>query len=108
MKRIVLTAGERLLIDRRREGQSQRQAAESWAVSRYQYRLWEVKGEDTPSVDLGTVWNHEKCYIKRLRAGIEQRDLAERIKVSRWWLCQMEHGEVGSKVLVDYWSGKAA
>ena len=115
MKRLCLTAGERLLIDRRRERMTQREAASAWDVGRRQYRTWETDvvedGDDVegaPMVDLGTIRGHEKCYIFRLRADIEQKDLAARIGISRWWLCLMEHGEVPAETLVNWWDRKVA
>ncbi len=108
MKRLTLTAGERLLIDRRRSRLTQREAAKAWDVSRYQYRIWEVRSEDPPSVELGLIWNHERCYLLRIRAGIEQKDLAVKLGVSRWWLCRMEYGEAPIDALVEWWNRKAA
>ncbi len=99
-----LTPGERVLIERRRCGQSQRQAADAHGISLYRFRRWESDDEVGPVVRLGGLLEHEVCHILRRRAGIQLEDLAEELGVSRWGLCKMEYGRAASiEVLTKHW-----
>lgn len=100
-----LTRGERVLLQRRRAGQSQRDAAEGHKVSLYCYRRWEVDEDETPEVVLNNLLGFEACFFRRRRAGMSLKFLAEAMRVSRWWLCQMEHGRATTDQLIKYWDG---
>ncbi len=98
-----ITNGERLLLERRRHQQSQRQAASRHGVSRYRYRRWETDVEDAPRVPLQRLREYEACFLLRRRAGIPLHELAREAGVSRWWLCQMEYGNQPARRLLGYW-----
>lgn len=100
-----VTAGEKLLIERRRAGQSQRDRAAVLEVTLYRYRRWEADEERGPLVDVGALEPHETCHLRRRRAGISLEDMAEVLDVSRWWVCQMEYGRAGADRLVRHWTG---
>lgn len=104
MKTRDLTNGEKFIVQRRRADQSQREAAEAKGVSLYRYRRWESDQEKPPSVSLGRLEPYEGCFVRRRRAGISLKTLAEVLGVSRWWLCQMEYGKAATDRLVDHWS----
>ncbi len=99
-----LSLGERLLIHRRRNGWSQPEAAEDFAVSLYQYRAWEGNRGDVPGVVLGGLHDYEVCYLLRVRSGKTITALAKELKVSRFWLGQMELGQAPDDRLTEYWS----
>ncbi len=99
-----LTRGERLLVARRREAESQVDAAARFDVSLYRYRQWETDEEKSPhELGLGKLSGFEACFLMRKRAGTTMAAVAKKVGVSRWWLCQMERGEVDSARLVSFW-----
>jgi DNA-binding transcriptional regulator YiaG len=101
-----LTPAERVLLQRRRSGHSQREAAKAQGVTLYQFRKWETGEEDPPRVSLGELRPHEVCFLRRRRAGISVQDLAAELDVTPWWLTQMEYGRQGCQRLLDYWGAK--
>ncbi len=113
MKSLKLTGGERLLIERRRgdPSVSQRDAAKNHDVSLRRYRRWEDDKESVPEEQLDPAFPlldpHEDCFIRRRRAGLSLQDLADTLRISRWWLCQMEHDRVGISKLVAYWTRRS-
>lgn len=112
MRTDVLTYGERLLLQRRRRGQSQRQAASAYGVTRYRYRAWELddNGKETgplpPRAPLGRMHPHEACFILRRRKGLSVERLARRLRVTPEWLTQMEHGAAPVDRLARFWSSR--
>lgn len=104
MKVRDLTPSERILLHRRRRAESQHDAAADYGVTLYRYRQWESGEEKPPSIALGKVLPHEVCFLRRRRAGISLKDLADRLGVCRWWLCKMEYGNANADRLVAYWS----
>lgn len=117
MKIRDLTRGERALIHRRREGWSQRQAADHWGLSLYAYRQCEDDDppetntdevvRSWPKVALGRLEPHEICFLYRRRSGMQLQELADTLGISRWWLCRMEYGTAPCDRLHDYWSRSA-
>lgn len=99
-----LTNGEKLLVQRRRDDLTQPQAAEAADVSLYLWRKWEIDIGEPPSVVTGRLLPHEACFIRRRRAGVSLASLADALKLSRWWICQMEYGRAPIGRLVAYWS----
>lgn len=108
MKITNLTKGERLLLKRRRDEKSQRETADDHGVSLYLYRRWETDGDKigSPSIEIGMLALHEICFIRRKHSGFALGDLAEKLGVSRWWLCKMEYGRANCDRLVAYWAQK--
>ncbi len=99
-----LTRGERLVLERRRQGQTQREAAKRLNVARYTYRGWEwdeIGG--APLTPLGKLEPIEVAYILRRREEISLGDCAENMGVSKWWFRRMERGDVNPKRLLRYW-----
>lgn len=99
-----LSRGEKLLVERRREEQTQAQAAKRRRVSLYIYRKWETDVEQGPLTKVGRLEPHEQCVIMRRREEQTAADLAEELGVCRWWLCQMEKGVVPHEDLVAHWA----
>lgn len=92
-----LTPGEKLLINRRRVGMSQSDAAAKHGVPWGVYGRWERDQETSrrvPRVAVGRLKLHEQCMVARLRKGYSQRDLAKRLKLSTFWVRRMERGEI--------------
>jgi DNA-binding XRE family transcriptional regulator len=99
-----LTPGEKLVIQRRRDGTSQVKAAKKAKVSLFVYRQWEQDVEKPTTVPkVGKLEDHEQCYVMRRRAGWTAQELADELEVCRWWLCQMERGQQDTQPLVDFW-----
>lgn len=106
VKTSALTRGERLLIKRRRTGESQVEAAARFGVSLYNYRQWETDTLKAPhKLGLGTLEPFEACFITRRRTERSAADVAKAVGVSRWWFCQMERGDVDATRLVSFWRG---
>lgn len=105
IKTTDLTPGERLAIDRRRIGRSQQAQAGIFGVSLYKYRKWENDEEEPPNdPPLGNLQTHEQCYVVRRRRGLRLGDVAVEMGFSRWWINQMELGEVNCGKLHDYFA----
>jgi DNA-binding XRE family transcriptional regulator len=99
-----LTAGERLMLARRRRGENQTAAARRLGVPYSRYSLWERDELDgAPHEEVITIEPHEACLLHRRRAGVTQGYLAQELGCCRWWLNQMERGLVDNKSLVEYW-----
>lgn len=103
-----LTRGERLLLDRRRRGERQKEAAARLGVSLSKYAAWETdrakEGETgIPVVEIRSIKAHERCLLYRRRAGFTQEKVARDMGICRWWLNQMEQGKVDCTDLVCYW-----
>lgn len=105
-----LTNAERLLIERRRLGETKDGAAAAYDVSEYRYNRWEAgKDSDTaPRPALGRLAFREASFIQRRREGVSLADFAKLVGVSRWWLTQMEAGEVDDARLRDYWRARGS
>ena len=100
-----LSAGLRLIINRRRRGLTQAEAAAKHKVSLYHYRRWEAdEVNGVPSVDIGLLKPHEKCYVERVSRGVSLADQAKKMGISRWWLRQMERGTANPERLISYWN----
>jgi len=110
----VLTIGERLLVDRRRRGHTQADAARRWGISQSRYSRWE-RELDTPTLEeLPYLWapakghqlrGNERCLLYRRRAGLTQLHIATELGRCKMWVRQMERGEVSFTELLDYWEG---
>lgn len=101
-----LTNSETLLIDRRRRGENQTQAAARFYVSQTLYSLWERgKHKHIPRVRKlnGELTACEVCFLKRRREKLTQRELAFRMDYSEEWVKRMERGEVDGTALFKYW-----
>lgn len=102
-----LTPGEKLLIEKRRQGFTQKQMAASKGVSLSTYGRWErdtVEPECkllalTPRLISGS----ERCVLYRRRAGKTQEEVAKELKTCRWRLNLMEQGLVPCDDLIWFW-----
>ena len=102
-----LNRGERLLVLRRRERESQKKAAARHGVTLYTYRRWEDGKSDPPRASIGKLKQHEDCFMLRHRSGMSLSDLARELGCVDWWACQMEYGRVSIDRLVAYWAAKS-
>lgn len=99
-----LTRGERLMIDRRRRGERQRAAAQRLEVPLSRYSRWERDLDPhAPSIRVGALKAHERCYLMRRRVGRTQQEVAAEMNVCRYWLNRMELGLADCTDLVCYW-----
>lgn len=100
-----LNFGEKLTIWRRREGLSQRQAANRFGIGRNKYSDLEKveNSECIPTPHVGDLYSYEMCYILRKRSAWTIADCAEQIGVSRYWYNLMELGKASPERLVQYW-----
>lgn len=102
-----LTRGEKLFVQRRRDGINQRAAAKRLKVPLGVYGRLEL--DDAPdirtlAVKIGKLEAHERCVIMRRRVGYTQAKVAKALKCCRWWLNQMETGRQDCTPLTDYWN----
>lgn len=106
-----LTIGERLLIARRRQGESQEAAGRRYGMHRNFYGRVERDADRAPAAvtppELGILTEDERCLILRRRAGRTQEDCAQEIGVTRFWFNQMETGRVSSETLARFWEARA-
>ena len=94
---------EQLLIDRRRRGETQPQAAKRLGTTPFMYGKWERAVVNGPSVKVGMLKPYERCLLYRRRAEKTQAEVAEHLERCRWWVNQMERGEVSCDTLLWYW-----
>lgn len=102
-----LTPGERLRIERRRGGWTQPEAAQYYGMPHGAYKLAErdePQAWDIPPIILRGIVDHEYCTVLRKREGLTQQQLADRIGVSKWWVCLMERGDAPVDTLLRYWT----
>lgn len=100
-----LSYAERLFLARRRAGLTLGEAARRIGISERRYSLSE-RGlkEYVPTAEIrGEISAVEYCVIKRRRAGLLQREVAQRIGRSRVLVVHMERGEAPVKELLAYW-----
>lgn len=102
-----LTLGERLLVARRRSGESQYSRARNYGIHRNVYGRLERDTEDNifgiVAPELGELAEDEICLILRRRSGLTQEECAEKLGVTRFWLNQMETGKVSCSELTKFW-----
>lgn len=101
-----LTLGEHLLIWRRREGLTQKQASLLLGIGRNTYQ--EIERQDTKCrlavmPHISTLYSHEICFILRRRSGWTIPQCAEQVGVSRYWYNLMEQGKASPDRLITYW-----
>ncbi len=108
MKTSDLTEGERLLVDRRRRDESQRDAAARLGVTLYRYRALESGEADADAVAVGPLRPHERFFLLRRRHGISVGEIAAALGSSRWWVTQMEKGRAPAGLLEAYWAETSA
>jgi DNA-binding XRE family transcriptional regulator len=99
-----LTVGESLLLDRRRRGENQKQAAARLELSynSYCYLERDMMAHDI-EVELNSIAPNEKCLIYRKRAGMTQAQVANTLGLCRWWINLMEQGKSPCGQLLQFW-----
>lgn len=98
--------GECLLLTRRRAGESQEQFARKFGIARNFYGKLERDEEFRREMTVPTPENltkEEVCLILRRRSGKTQRECAEEIGKTRFWVNVMERGRVPSSYLQKLW-----
>lgn len=106
MKLGDLVPDERLIIERRRLGETQARAAKRYATTLYTYRRWEEGGSDCPNPGIGRLEVHEACFIERRREKLPATVVAAGVGVSRWWITLMERGSEDPARLVAWWDAR--
>lgn len=101
-----LTTGERLLIDRRRRGETQKESAERLYHSTYRYRVLEAGNVNDfwRGPRIGTLADHEQCLLLRRRSGQSRASAANELGMSEFWYTQMERGRAPVGRLVKFWT----
>ena len=102
-----LTAGETLLLARRRSGESQEKCADGYGLTRNSYGKFERDEETHTNIkipELNELTDAEKCLILRRRSGLTQDECAEKIGITRFWFNRMEVGKADASSLVAYWN----
>lgn len=103
----TLTSSEQLLLWRRRKEWKQGHAAAYYGVSPFIYKITEsgrTKGFNIGNLPLGEIKDYEKCLILRRRAKLTQREIANQIGCSVYWLRLQETGCVAAPKLIEYWN----
>ena len=104
LKDIRVTRGEKLLIERKRRGEKQIEAARRYETNLSYYCQWETdKSEENPRKSKMRLYGHERCALYRRRAGLMQKELAKKVGLSRYGVNLMENGRLRCRVLVEYW-----
>ena len=101
----LLTRGERLLIQRRRLGERQSEAALRHGVSSSMYGKWERDVTEGPAMVM-MIWRleaHERCLLYRRRCGKGQAEVAKDLGRCRLWINRMERGDAPCSELLGYW-----
>jgi len=107
-----LSQPERILLQRRRHGLTQAQAADRFKIPRHIYaRIENGKPVVTRKLENLVEWmkgpfvaqDHERCLIMRERCGKTQDEVAADLKCSRYWLNRMETGKEPCDTLLWYW-----
>lgn len=103
-----LTPGERLLIHRRRSGESQEATSRRLGMTRNAYGRLERDSEESriTTPQIGELSADEICLIHRRRSGKTQEECAEELGVTRFWFSLMETGKVSCEDLVAFWGVK--
>ena len=103
----TLSPDERILIDRRRRGETQIEAASRLGLTTNAFRALET-GEKYAGKSLrpplGRLADYEQCLIARKRYDLTMQEVADDIEISRWWVVQIEAGRAPADCLVDYWT----
>lgn len=101
-----VTQNEYSFIMRNRNGTSQKQAAEASGVSRNTFgRKERLLNDEVVNTDLTEV---EICILLRKRFNLTQKELADRLGVTRFWVNQMEAGKATPTKLINYWGNTNA
>lgn len=101
-----LTIGEKLLVWRRREGYTQKQAGPVLGMTFNAYKAIERQETKCGLLNqpyIGDIYSHEVCFILRRRSGWTIPMCAEQAGVSRYWYNMMEQGKVSPDKLIKYW-----
>lgn len=102
-----LSSGERALIYRRRMGIKQSDMAKAFGMSRRAYGQAEAADKiDLPGfmIVVEPLAPNEKCFLWRYRSGFSQKELAEFMGISRYWLNLMELGRAPTDRLEAFWN----
>lgn len=104
-----LTEAERYLLDRRRKGENQTQAAARLGISRQKYNKLEcgnlslLPERQVPAITIASLSGGERCLLYRRRLGLTQTALAAERSMSRYWINRQERDAVDSTDLICYW-----
>jgi len=99
-----------MILYRRRLEISQSEMAALFGVHREKYGMFE-RGEiselkaDRPA--LGSLQDHEVCFIYRRRSGWTQEQSAALIGITRYWFNLMELGKAPCDPLKNFWGRNA-
>jgi len=89
-----LTIGERFLVKRKRMGMTQNEMARSYGYTRTTYGR--VERDQMPATEvpmcIGLLLPHEEAMILRRRNQETQKQVSERVGLSRHWISKMENG----------------
>mgnify|MGYP001617550964 CR=1 FL=1 len=116
-----ITGPERLVVARRRASLTQEGLRAKLKMTRRQYQRiesgrmspesWEAMLAENrairalvESIEDLEAW--ERCFLSRERSGMTLKELAKKVKRSKVWVGEMEHGRARPDVLVDFWAGR--
>ena len=109
----VLTYGEQLILFRRRQGMTKTEMMKEIGCSRRKYNAEEDRSDHSvlftfkDFADWVPQWHNlyqfERCFIWRRRSKLTQKQVAEKLGVSRETVNQMERGHITCRLLVEFW-----
>lgn len=101
-----MTVGERLFVDRRRKKMTQADYAATLGMKPRRYQQVEsgaIEDKEVTAPKVSKLTPTEECILLRRRHGMTQKDLAEKMQISRYWLILMEREEKPNQALLDHW-----
>lgn len=105
---ITPTAPERLFLHRKRAGKTQSEVAAIHGVGLFTYGQWETGAVEPPKeaakIKLGRLKPNETALLLRRRAGKTQKEVAAKLKCSRFHVNRMESGEADAEPLLKLWN----
>lgn len=96
-----LTFGERHWLRRKRLKEDQHAAARRIGVTRWVYQKYIEKSTKNPRPFV--LADHEWCSLLRRRANKSQKEIAEKLGISRFYVNRMEVGLENCERLLTYW-----
>lgn len=99
-----VTPGEKLIIERRRRGESQAEAARRLGTNETYVFLMESKKYNDGMVTVSVpVKDHERCFLYRRRSGKTTREVCKALGIDYNVLALMEKGKMPAHTLAEYW-----
>lgn len=112
IKKTALRRPERVVLYRLRLNETQEEFADRLGISLDRVKRMENgSGKKDLAKFPGELADpltvQEMCIVKRRRARMTQAQVAKELKISRYWLIKMEHGEINILPLYNFWNERS-